>query len=91
MISLIRPWIGALPPAPQTTFMKASVLPAAPGVIDLRITRGGWARVRDRFGDDAAVRRDPARRDWIELHLDSTTDVGRLGALLAAAVEANAG
>jgi len=63
----------------------------APGVIDLRITRGGWARVRDRFGDDAAVRRDPARRDWIELYLDSTTDVGRLGALLAAAVEANAG
>lgn len=62
----------------------------APGVIDLRITRAGWSRVRDRFGEDPAVRRDPSRRDWIELHLRSAADLDRLGELLAAAMAANA-
>jgi Family of unknown function (DUF5519) len=62
----------------------------APGVIDLRITRAGWSRVRDRFGADPAVRRDSSRRDWIELRLDSPGDLDRLAGLLAAAVAANA-
>ena len=62
----------------------------APGVIDLRITRAGWSRVRDRFGADPAVRRDPSRRDWIELHLDSAADLDRLGGLLTAAMAGNA-
>jgi hypothetical protein len=44
----------------------------APAVIDLRITRAGWLRVRDRFGADPAVRRDPSRRDWIELPRPAT-------------------
>jgi Family of unknown function (DUF5519) len=61
----------------------------APGLIDLRITRAGWLRVKDRFGADPAVRRDPFRRDWIGLHLDSTADLDRLGGLLAAAMAAN--
>jgi hypothetical protein len=61
----------------------------APGVIDLRITRAGWSQVKDRFSADPAVRRDPSRRDWIELHLDSALDVDRLGALLAATLAAN--
>jgi len=62
----------------------------APGVIDLRITRAGWARVREDFGHDAAVRRDPSRRDWIELHLHSPADLGRLAKLVAVAMAANA-
>jgi Family of unknown function (DUF5519) len=62
----------------------------APGVIDLRITRAGWSRVSDRFGADPAVRRDPSRRDWIELRLGSAADLDRLGGLLAAAMAANA-
>jgi hypothetical protein len=62
----------------------------APGVIDLRITRTGWMRVRDEFGADPAVRHDPARRDWIELVLSSAADLERLGGLLAIAVAANA-
>ena len=62
----------------------------APGVIDLRITREGWSRVREDFGDDPAVRRDPSRRDWIELHLSSSADLDRLGGLLAVAMAANA-
>lgn len=62
----------------------------APGVIDLRITGAGWSRVKDRFGADPAVRRDPSRRDWIELHLDSAADLDRLGGLLATAMAANA-
>jgi hypothetical protein len=62
----------------------------APGVIDLRITRTGWLRVKDRFGADPAVRRDPSRRDWIELHLDSAADLDRLGGLLSATMAANA-
>jgi Family of unknown function (DUF5519) len=61
----------------------------APGVIDLRITRAGWSQVKDRFSADPAVRRDPSRRDWIELNLDSAADLGRLGGLLAAALAAN--
>jgi Family of unknown function (DUF5519) len=61
----------------------------APGVIDLRITRAGWSRVKDRFGDDPAVQRDPSRRDWIELRLRSPADLDRLAELLAAAMAAN--
>jgi Family of unknown function (DUF5519) len=61
----------------------------APGVIDLRITRAGWLRVRDEYGSDPAVRHDPSRRDWIELHLRSAADLERLGGLLAVAVAAN--
>jgi Family of unknown function (DUF5519) len=62
----------------------------APGVIDLRITRAGWLKVKDRFAADPAVRRDRSRRDWIELHLDSPADLDRLNELLAAAMAANA-
>jgi hypothetical protein len=62
----------------------------APGVIDLRITRDGWSRVSADFGDDPAVRRDPGRRDWIELHLSSIQDLDRLGPLLRTAMAANA-
>ena len=62
-------------------------------MIDLRITRAGWLRVRDRFGADPAVRRDPSRRDWMdrpELHLDAAADLDRLDGLLASAIAANA-
>jgi len=62
----------------------------APGVIDLRITHAGWAQVRDDFGQDAAVRHDRSRRDWIELRLQSVADLDRLGRLLAVAMTANA-
>jgi hypothetical protein len=62
----------------------------APGVIDLRITRAGWLQAREEFGQDAAVQHDPARRDWIELHLASAADLDRLGGLLAIAAAANA-
>jgi Family of unknown function (DUF5519) len=62
----------------------------APGIIDLRITRQGWSRARDDYADDPAVRRDPSRRDWIELHLNSPTDLGRLTGLLVIAATENA-
>jgi luciferase-like monooxygenase len=62
----------------------------APGVIDLRITRAGWSRVGADFADDPAVRRDPARLDWTELHLRSGDELGRLGRLLTTAMAANA-
>ena len=61
----------------------------APGVIDLRITRAGWRQVQEHFSGDPAVRRDPSRRDWIELHVSSSADLDRLGGLLAAALAAN--
>ena len=61
----------------------------APGIIDLRITRTGWSRVSADVGDDPAVRRDPARRDWIELHLQSVDDLGRIQQLLKIAMEQN--
>ena len=61
----------------------------APGVIDLRVTAAGWRQAKSQFGEDPAVRRDPARRDWIELHLRSRTDLGRLNDLLAIAMTAN--
>lgn len=61
----------------------------APGIIDLRITRQGWSRARDDYADDPAVRHDPSRRDWIELHLRSPADLGRLARLLAIARAAN--
>jgi Family of unknown function (DUF5519) len=62
----------------------------APGVIDLRITRAGWRQVKEHFNADPAVRCDPSRRDWIELHLSSAADLDRLGELLATALAANA-
>jgi hypothetical protein len=62
----------------------------APGVIDLRITRAGWAQVRDGAGRDPAVRHDRSRHDWIELHLRSVADLDRLGTLLNVAMAANA-
>ena len=62
----------------------------APGVIDLRITRAGWSRLSADFGDDPAVRCDPRRRDWIELHLSSVADLGRLSRLLTTTMAANA-
>jgi hypothetical protein len=62
----------------------------APGVIDLRITSAGWTQAENRYGDDPAVQRDPSRRDWIEIHLSSHADLGRLGDLLAIAMTANA-
>jgi Family of unknown function (DUF5519) len=61
----------------------------APGVVDLRITREGWAKVSADFAADPAVRRDRSRRDWIELHLCSPADLGRLRPLLRTAVAAN--
>jgi Family of unknown function (DUF5519) len=62
----------------------------APGVIDLRITRAGWAQVRDDAGRDPAVWHDRSRRDWIELRLRSVADLDRLGMLLNVAMVANA-
>jgi luciferase-like monooxygenase len=62
----------------------------APGVIDLRITRAGWAQVKERFAADPAVHRDPSRRDWIELHLHTPADLERLAELLAITTAANA-
>jgi hypothetical protein len=76
-------------PALFTASREIAHLEAA-GVIDLRITRAGWSRARGRFGADPAVRRDPSRRDWIELHLGSAADLDCLGGLLAAAMAASA-
>jgi hypothetical protein len=60
----------------------------APGVIDLRITRAGWSRVRAQFCDDPAVWHDPSRRDRIELHLRSVADLDRLCQLPTTAMAA---
>lgn len=62
----------------------------APGVIDLRITRQGWSQARDGYGGNPAVRHDPLRRDWIELHLRSPADLDHLTRLLAIAATENA-
>jgi Family of unknown function (DUF5519) len=62
----------------------------ADGSIDLRVTRAGWAQARVDFAADPAVRRDPARRDWIELRPRSAADLDRLVPLLAIAAAANA-
>jgi Luciferase len=61
----------------------------APGVIDLRITRTGWARAKAQFAADPAVHRDPSRRDWIELTLHSPADLDQLTGLLTIAITAN--
>lgn len=61
----------------------------APGVIDLRISRKGWPQASDGYRDDPAIRRDPSRRDWIELHLRSPADLDHLASLLAIAIAAN--
>jgi hypothetical protein len=42
------------------------------------------------LGAAPGVRRDPRRRDWIELHLSSLGDLDRLGPLLRTAMAANA-
>jgi hypothetical protein len=55
----------------------------------LRITRAGRSRASERYSDDPAVRRDPARRDWIELHVRNISDLDRLRTLLAIAIAAN--
>ena len=60
-----------------------------PGLIDLRLTRQGWADVRAVFAGDPLVHRDPGRRDWIELRLGSPDDLAGLWTLLARAVAAN--
>jgi Luciferase len=62
----------------------------AAGVIDLRITRTGWSQAREGYATDPAVRRDPSRRDWIELHLRFAADLERISGLLAIALAANA-
>jgi hypothetical protein len=62
----------------------------AEGVIDLRITRTGWSQVQESYATDPAVRRDPSRPDWIELHLRSAPDLERVRELLVIAMAANA-
>jgi len=49
----------------------------------------GKRQVKEDFSGDPAVRRDPSRRDWIELDVSSSADLDRLGGLLAAALAAN--
>jgi hypothetical protein len=61
----------------------------APGIIDLRITRQGWAEIKDEYANHPAVHRDPSRRDWIELRPRSLSDLDRLASLLKTAVAAN--
>lgn len=60
-----------------------------PGLIDLRLTRAGWAGVLGRFAHDPRVRHDAGRRDWIELQVSSVHDLDDLTPLIAAAVAAN--
>lgn len=60
-----------------------------PGLVDLRLTAAGWAKVRATFAGDGAIVRTPGRRDWVGLRIDSLADVERLRPLLSAAVEAN--
>lgn len=60
-----------------------------PGIIDLRITRAGWSDAKQHYADDPAIRRDPSRRDWIELVLGSPADLDRVASLLAMAVASN--
>jgi hypothetical protein len=61
----------------------------APGVIDLRVTWTGWSQAQDSYAADPAVRRDPSRRDWIELHLSSAADLEWVRGLLVIAMAAN--
>lgn len=61
----------------------------APGVIDLRVTHLGWSQAKETYRDDPLVRRDPGRRDWIELHPTSAADVDHLAGLLTIAVAGN--
>jgi hypothetical protein len=61
----------------------------APGIIDLRITRQGWAEIKGAYANHPAVHRDPSRRDWIELRLRSISDLDLLASLLRTAVAAN--
>ena len=61
----------------------------APGIIDLRITRQGWAQIKSEYANHPAVHRDPSRRDWIELRTRSLADLDRLASLISTAVAAN--
>ena len=61
----------------------------APRIIDLRVTRQGWSRVKDEYRSDPALYRDPARRDWIELRPRSLQDLKRLADLLFVAIAEN--
>jgi hypothetical protein len=61
-----------------------------PGVIDLRISRQGWAQIKGEYASHPAVHRDPSRRDWIGLRPRSLSDLDRLASLLPTAVAANA-
>jgi hypothetical protein len=61
----------------------------APGIIDVRITQSGWSRVKERYRDHPAVRKDPSRRDWLEVVLGSPADLDSIASLLAEAVASN--
>jgi Family of unknown function (DUF5519) len=61
----------------------------AAGVIDLRITRGGWQRADEELRTDPAVHHTSTRRDWIELHVGTVADLDRLRPLIVLAVVAN--
>jgi hypothetical protein len=61
----------------------------APGVIDLRVTREGWACLPDWLKQDPRVRRERGRRDWVELRLNRGEDLKELSQLLDVAVESN--
>jgi hypothetical protein len=84
----VRQNIGRSTACPYTASREIAHI-EAPGVIDLRVARAGWRQVKEHFSGDPAVRRDPSRRDWIELHVSSSADLDRLGGLLAAALAAN--
>jgi hypothetical protein len=60
----------------------------APGIIDLRITRQGWAEIKGAYANHPAVHRDPSR-GWIELRPRSISDLDLLASLLRTAVAAN--
>jgi Family of unknown function (DUF5519) len=62
----------------------------APQIIDLRITRQGWSRLKAQYASDPAVYRDPSRKDWIELRPHTLKDLARLADLLATAISENA-
>jgi hypothetical protein len=58
--------------------------PDPPGMWD------AFVDARQDFAADAAVGREPGRRDWIEVRLADGRDLERLARLLAIAVAANA-
>ena len=64
--------------------------PCWEAIVGALLAVGHASERRSRFADKSAVQRDPARRDWIALHLASAADLDRLGGLLAIAAAANA-